>query len=93
VKLGEKFGKLMVDLGITFFDEDGDVKSFLGRERGEVAFHGLLLGAHVVPQHTCSASVFVCTERDLRSLFPKMTMAEDRPPGRELREVGDNVIG
>src|SRR5581483_4658341 len=43
VELGKKLGKLMVDLSVTFFDKDGDVQGFLGRQRGEVAVHAWLL--------------------------------------------------
>src|SRR5205807_5819062 len=39
VELGKHLGELVIDLGVTLLDEDGYVKRFLRRERGEVAFH------------------------------------------------------
>ena len=39
MELGKHLGELVIDLGVTLLDEDGYVKRFLRRERGEVAFH------------------------------------------------------
>ena len=53
-KSGKHLRELVVNLGIAFLDENGDVQSFLGSERSKVTFHSRLLC-----NQPCGSRIFI----------------------------------